>query len=162
MCEYDRNCAGIIIQSMVVYGTPTNEVGPKSCKLIYGETKTGVFRRTVVRSDPSRLEIPTYLRGASGRMSCKLRGTTLCCYCFIQGSPADSCLLVVLRAPPAPIRTTTVCRELPDPVFHGTWPTSCRGTPVGGSCLARCDCDVEECYSRDGCPVTICQPDGNW
>lgn len=55
-----------------------------------------------------------------------------------------------------------VCREMPGDVIHGKWPMSCAGTPTGGICQAECDCNPDECYSRDGCPTTVCQPDGNW
>lgn len=55
-----------------------------------------------------------------------------------------------------------VCRQEPGPVFRGNWPISCRGTPIGGQCVAFCDCSPDECYARDGCPTTICQPDGTW
>lgn len=74
VCEDDRQCAGIVLQSMVKTGT-VNTVGPKSCKLIYGDTQPGQYKRTVVRMDPTRLEIPVYLRG--GRDSALLRGLQL-------------------------------------------------------------------------------------
>jgi hypothetical protein len=60
-----------------------------------------------------------------------------------------------------------VCRMEPPPVFHGRWPVdgepdNCRGMPVGGRCLAHCDCDPDECYALAGCPTAICQEDGTW
>lgn len=55
-----------------------------------------------------------------------------------------------------------VCREMPKDVVHGKWPLACAGQPPGFICQALCDCSPEECYSRDGCPTTICQADGNW
>lgn len=45
---------------------------------------------------------------------------------------------------------------MPKDVIHGKWPTSCAGKPPGWVCQAQCDCSPEECYSRDGCPITIC------
>jgi hypothetical protein len=51
---------------------------------------------------------------------------------------------------------------VPHDVVHGRWPTDCAGKPVGDSCVAFCDCNPDECYARDGCPVTICQDNGLW
>jgi len=62
-CDYDRRCAGITVQMTIHPGSPVNNVGPKTCKLIYGDTRPGVFQRTVVRMDPSKVEIPTYMKG---------------------------------------------------------------------------------------------------
>lgn len=45
---------------------------------------------------------------------------------------------------------------MPKDVIHGKWPTSCAGKPPGWVCQAECDCNPDECYSRDGCPQTVC------
>lgn len=62
-CDNDHRCAGITVQMTVHPGSPVNNVGPKTCKLVYGDTRPGVFQRTVVRMDPGRVEIPTYMKG---------------------------------------------------------------------------------------------------
>lgn len=68
-CDNDKRCAGARIDSVVHPGSNVNDVGPKSCKLIYGDSRQGQFKRTVLRMDTTKVAIPVYMRGERSRMS---------------------------------------------------------------------------------------------
>lgn len=72
-CDYDRKCAGITVQSTLHEGSNYNNVGPKTCKLIYGDDRFGQYKRTVIRADPSKVEIPVYMRGEARRQRRRAR-----------------------------------------------------------------------------------------
>jgi hypothetical protein len=66
-CDNDWKCAAVFMESKVQIDQSTgyNTDGPKSCRLIHGETSPGTFKRTVIKSDTNRTAIPEYQKGGS-------------------------------------------------------------------------------------------------
>lgn len=70
-CDYDRTCAGITVQQTMdtdksdnpAGNTGYNNEGPKSCKLVRGNTNPGTNLRSVIKSETTNVYIPAWTKG---------------------------------------------------------------------------------------------------
>lgn len=60
-CDYDEKCIGITIQETVI----KTKIG-STCQIIHGDDRPGRFKRTVVRTELSRVALPTAFLCPSG------------------------------------------------------------------------------------------------
>jgi hypothetical protein len=73
-CDYDWKCAAVFMQSKVQIDQSTgyNMDGPKSCRLIQGDTSPGTNKRTVIKADTNKTAIPVYQKGGTtGAVDCR-------------------------------------------------------------------------------------------
>jgi hypothetical protein len=68
-CDYDRECIGVMIEQKIPdLSNPDvqyNVAGPRSCMLVYANTRPGTNKRSVVRANIASVEIPQWTGGES-------------------------------------------------------------------------------------------------
>lgn len=70
-CDYDRECIGVVIeQRLPDPAFPYNVAGPQSCMLVYGNTRPGTNKRTVLHTVISSVEIPQWTAGEHQIVCC--------------------------------------------------------------------------------------------